>query len=250
MNKKMKLTKKNIVIISISSVLIALTIVFLSLGLTIWKPRSTEEWLADFSSSLLLVQDQSNQKTEKTISIEENGVVVSSFYQLVEINNQDNKPVGHIIVEEKYPTIETNDFNTYDEYFFFDNTMHMRRTNGDEVVNANFSSTWAVFWEVVNESIGENKYVFEKALFNDFELKHKKGVHTLKTTLFEETKNKFFNNKEEANQFSDVSFVMSLDKDCKLIDFSLQYKLKQNQNVKVEIKKLQSTEIKIKDFSD
>lgn len=43
---------------------------------------------------------------------------------------------------------------------------------------------------------------------------------------------------------------MSLDKDCKLIDFSLQYKLKQTQNVKVEIKKSQSTEIKIKDFSD
>lgn len=52
-------SKKKLIIISLVSTLFVLAVVFLSLGLTIWRPKSTEEWLNDFSTAIQLWRKRS-----------------------------------------------------------------------------------------------------------------------------------------------------------------------------------------------
>ena len=89
--------KKKIIAITAASVVIVLAATFVALGLTVWRPKSTDEWLRDFAASLTMPQGQEEQKYEKTITIEQDGQKASTFFQTVEIHIQDGRPVGHLI---------------------------------------------------------------------------------------------------------------------------------------------------------
>lgn len=240
--------KRNIIIISAVSAVLVLASVFLSLGLTIWRPKTTEEWLNDFSSALVIKQNQSDRKTEKTIVISEGGAEVARYYQLVEVHMQGGRPVAHLIAKENFLNLGTTEFDTYDEYYFYDDTMYMRRENGGEITNTKFSSTWDVFWEVVSENMGKNAYHLEKDVLADLELTHDGGVHTLNANISDEKKETFFGKTENTNDMSAVSLNMQIDDVPTLISFKLSYTFKTTQNVTIEINALDPTEIVIDNF--
>lgn len=241
--------KRNIFIISAISIVIVVGIVFLSLGLTIWRPKSTEEWLNDFSTALIMKQDQSDQKTEKRIVIVEDGIEVARYYQLVEIHTQDGRPVAHLVAEEKFPSLGTTEFNTYDEYYFYDGTMYMSRDNGGEISSAKFNSTWEVFWQVVNENIGKNTYDLSKEVFVNYEISHDEGIHSLSAVVADDKKDKFFGGIDGIGEMTGVSIKIEINDTLEFVHSSFSYLFKGTQNVNIEIKSCEPTEINIKDIN-
>lgn len=175
--------KKRIIIISSVSAAVVIGMVFLILGLTIWRPKTTQEWLNDFKSSLAFNIENHNQKTEKNISITENEIEVASFYQLVEIKEQEQGTVAHILIKENYPTLETDEFNIFDEYYFLNGTMHMYRKSGGEEVVTDFASTWEVFWEIANENAGSAEYNFAENIFENLEILHEDNLHKMSANI-------------------------------------------------------------------
>ena len=246
MNNK---NKKIIAIVSVSFVVL-LAAIFIALGLTVWRVKNTVDWVKTFSDSLIINQSQDNKKFEKTITIEQEDVKVSSFFQMMEIYNQDGRPVGHIVVDERYYNLDTTEFDTYDEYFFYDGRMYMYRKNGEDATDTDFTSTWDIFWEVFNENWGKNKYSFDNVLFEDMQIEHSEDAHTLTTTISNENCKSFFDGNDDAKYISEIKLAMSIDNDFKLINFKLKYKYKETQEVTIEIVSKASTEIEIKDFSD
>lgn len=244
----MKSTKAKIIIIVSLIVAVVLTAALLTLGFTVWRPKSAEEWLNDFSGSMTVHQGQDNQKLEKTIIIEEEGSKISSFLQTVEIYNQGGRPVGHIVMEELYFNLDTTEFDTYDEYLFYDGVMHMSRKNDDEITYTEFSSTWEIFWEVFNENWGNNKYSLDKALLEEFKINHSENTHTLTALVADNNRRAFFNDSEDFKDISKVGLEMSIDNNLKLIDFKLQYKYKEKQDVTIQIVSKESTYIEIEDL--
>lgn len=241
--------KRNIFIISAISIVIVVGIVFLSLGLTIWRPKSTEEWLKDFSTALIMKQDQSDQKTEKRIVIVEDGIEVARYYQLVEIHTQDGRPVAHLVAEEKFPSLGTTEFNTYDEYYFYDGTMYMSRDNGGEISSTKFSSTWEVFWQVVNENMGKNTYTLNKEVFINYDISHDNDIHLLSAVVADDKKEKFFNDIDGIGEMSGIEINIELNETLEFVTLNLSYLFKGTQNVKIEIKSCEPTEINIKDIN-
>ncbi len=180
--EKLTSTKKKIVIISsISVALVAVAIIFLVLGLTVWRKKepqkTTVEWLNDFSACLTFDKDNANQKFEKKILITESEIIVADYYALVEVYTQTQGTVGHIQIIEKFPSLNTEEFDTYDEYYFIDNTMYMRRDADGESVNTKFASTWEAFWEIPNDIFGD--YTFEESNFTAMKIENAKNNATL-----------------------------------------------------------------------
>lgn len=99
--------KKKILIISISvSLAVALAVIFITLAFTIWKPKikTTQEWLNDFKTCLVVEKDNSEQKTQKSITILElalNGqkrwAVFSSYKDNEKCRNLSKDKVRHFL---------------------------------------------------------------------------------------------------------------------------------------------------------
>lgn len=236
-------TKRNAFIISAAAVALVLAIVFLSLGLTIWRPKTTEEWLKDFSAALVMQQDQSNRKAEKSIVIIENETEVARYYQLIEVHTQNGRPVAHLIAEEKFPSLGTTEFDIYDEYYFYDGTMYMSRNNGGEVSGANFSSTWETFWEVAYENMGKNAYSLDQEAFESIDITHDGDIHTLNVIIDEDKKDKFFVETDGVNDMRGISMTIRMDDVLTLVSFQLSYMFQNTQSVTIEIKSDEPTEI-------
>jgi len=235
--------KKKVLIISISlSLAVVVAAVFITLALTVWKPKpkATQEWLDDFNQSLLIQKDGSEQKTEKFIVITENGVEVARYYQLVEIKNN----VAHLSTAEEYPSLETREFDIYDEYYLIDGTMYMQRTAMEENNGTSFISSLDVFWEVVSENLGSVKYDFSEKNFSDLNFVHD-GGHAFTAAVSEN----FFVGAENLSDMSDMKISMSIDEDFNLVECKITYLYKGTQNVEIKTCKSVPTEIEIKDFA-
>ena len=124
--------KKKILIISISvSLAVALAVIFITLAFTVWKPKikTTQEWLNDFKTCLVVEKDNSEQKTQKSITILEDGNEVALYNHLVEIKKQNNEVVAHLFIVEQFTTLEINEFDTSSQYNKF----------SDEIIDKCFS---------------------------------------------------------------------------------------------------------------
>ncbi|MBD5087020.1 MAG: hypothetical protein HDT32_06685 [Clostridiales bacterium] len=242
--------KKKIIAIVAVSLVVVLAAIFLALGLTIWRVKTDIDWVKAFSDSMIINQSQDNKKFEKTITIEQEDVKVSSFFQMVEIYNQYGRAIGHIVVDERYFNLDTTEFDTYDEYLFYDNRMYMYRKNGEDATHTDFTSTWEIFWEVFNENWGKNKYYFDNDIFEDMRIEHSEDAHILTATVSNDNCKAFFDGNDDAKDISEIGLVMSIDNDFKLINFKLKYRYKQTQDVTIEIVSKAPTEIEIRDFSD
>ncbi len=240
--------KKKTIAITAASVVIVLAATFVALGLTVWRPKSTDEWLRDFAASLTMPQGQEEQKYEKTITIEQDGQKASTFFQTVEIHIQDGRPVGHILVEEKYYGLGTTEFDVNDEYYFYDGKMYMRRSNGDDISNTEFTSNWDVFWEVACENWGNNGYVLKKTVFEKMKISHSKGIHKLTATVSSDNRKEFLGGAEDFKDISQAELAMSVNDGLQLVDFTLSYRYKDNQSVIINIVGKEPTQIEIKDF--
>lgn len=250
MEKLTSQRKKIIIISSISATLVAIAIVFLVLGLTVWRkkePQKTNaEWLSDFSASFAFDKDNANQKFEKKILITESDVLVADYYALVEVYSQEQGTVGHIQIIEKYPSLETQEFDTYDEYYFIDNTMYMRRDADGESVNTKFASTWEAFWEIPNDIFGD--YTFEESNFTAMKIENAKNNATLYAEINEDKKSAFFDNNTNADRISNAVIKMEIDSALALKKFEMNYLLKGKQNVSNIITRGVAGTIEIKDF--
>ncbi len=242
--------KKTIIISSISAALVAVAILFLVLGLTVWSKKepqkTTTEWLNDFSASLAFDKDNANQKFERKILITESNVVVADYYALVEVYKQTQGTVGHIQIIEKFPSLNTKEFDTYDEYYFIDNMMYMRRDADGESVNTKFASTWKAFWEIPNDVFGD--YAFEEGNFTAMKIESTKNSASLYAEISEDKKDTFFDDNTNVNRISNVAIKLEIDSALALKKFEMNYLLKGKQNVSNIITRGVAGTIEIKDF--
>ena len=243
--------KKKILIISISiSLAVAIAVTFIALALTIWKPKvkTTQEWLNDFKACLVLQNDNSEQKTYKNITITENGNSVALYEHLVEIKIQNDEKVAHLSVREEFPTLETNEFNTYDEYYFIGGTMYMQRIAAGETNGTSFGSTWEVFWEVVNENLGSTIYGFAESNFTYLNLTHNEHTHNITATISDGNKYNFFAGADGIADMSGISINMTFNDETGYYDLTICYTYQSKQSVEIKISKSEPTDIEIKDF--
>ena len=243
--------KKKLLIISISiSLAVALAVTFITLAFTVWKPKvkTTQEWLNDFKLCLIMQKDDSEQKTHKSITINEDGNAVALYEHLVEIKNQNDEKVAHLSVREEFPTLEMTEFDTYDEYYFIDGTMYMQRIAAGETNGTSFGSTWEVFWEVVTENLGSENYNFAETNFTDLLLTHNEHTHSLSATISDSNKYKFFAGAEGVADMSGISIDMTFNDETSYFDLTICYTYQSKQSVEIKISKSEPTDIEIKDF--
>ncbi|MDE7394637.1 MAG: hypothetical protein K2M95_00750 [Clostridiales bacterium] len=250
MEKPNEKSKKIIIISSISAAIVLVAIVFLVLGLTVWskkeKPKTTAEWLNDFSASLAFDKDNANQKFEKRILITESEIVVADYYALVEVHAQEQGVVGHIQIIEKYPSLDTEEFDTHDEYYFINDRMYMRRESNGESVQTSFASTWETFWAIPDDMFG--KYAFEEGNFSAIRIERADDHTALHAEIGEETKRAFFKDNTNADKISDATIDMEVDSALALKRFALHYSLKDTQTVSNIITRGVAETIQIKEF--
>lgn len=242
--------KKKLLIISISiGLAVAIAVTFITLSVTVWKPKvkTTQEWLNDFKNSLVSPQDSSEQKTEKSITITENETVVAYYYQLIEIKNQSQGKVAHFEINEEYPTLETDEFDIYDDYYLIDDIMYMQRKSMGEANQTNFASTIEIFWEVVSENLGSASYNFNESNFTNLQLTHEGKSHKLTALISEQKKQSFFVGAEDLASMSEISIAMTYE-ESGYYDLTIKYKYQDNQFVTIRVIKSEPTEIEIKDF--
>ena len=125
---------------------------------------------------------KTEKKTYKNITITEDGNAVALYEHLIEIKDQNEEKIAHLSVKEEFPMLETDEFDTYDEYYFIDGTMYMQRITAGETNGTSFGSTWAVFWEVVTENLGSTNYNFTESNFTDLILTHNEHTHSMTAT--------------------------------------------------------------------
>ena len=241
--------KKKLLIISISiSLAVAIAVMFITLAFTVWKPKTTQEWLNDFKNSLVTTQDSSEQKTEKTITITENETVVAYYYQLIEIKNQLQGNVAHFEINEEYPTLETDEFDIYDDYYLINDMMYMQRKSMGEANKTNFASTIEIFWEVVSENVGSSSYDFTESNFTDLQLTHNKNLHNLSASISDTNKYKFFIGAVGLADMSEITLSMIYNELSGCCELEINYIYQDTQSVNIQIIKSEPTEIQIKDF--
>ena len=266
------MTQKKKIIIAIISCACALIIAtVVTLISTVWNPKfnkgnnsnsnnnqnnnennnekSLQEWLNDFSTSLIIENDYAEQKIEKIISITEDDEKVAQYYQLLEVKFQNEENIAHFIVLEEYPTLETQEFDINDEYYFIDDTMYMQRTVMEETFVTSFGATREAFWEVVNENLGGVSYNFAESNFDNIKITHTEKVHNFTASVSEEHKSGFFANTENLSDISNTEISMSIDDTFQLIEFKITYIYKEKQLVEICVSKSEPTEIEIKDFA-
>lgn len=243
--------KKKLLIISISvSLAVALAITFITLAFTVWKkpPKTTQEWLNDFKNCIVVEKDDSEQKTHKSITITEDGNAVALYEHLVEIKNQNDEKIAHLSVKEEFPTLETDEFDTYDEYYFIDGIMYMQRIAAAETNGTSFGSTWEVFWEVVTENLGSANYNFAENNLTDLLLTHNEHTHSLSATISDSNKYKFFAGAEGIADMSRINVAMTFNDETGYYDLKIGYTYKDKQSVEISISRTEPTDIEIKDF--
>lgn len=239
--------KRKLWIISAGVAAAVIITIFTAMFCTVWRPKSKQEWLDIFQNSLAFSKDAMPQKTEKSISITEEGTEVANFYQLVEINEQDGKTVGHIVVEEKYPLQETSVFDIYDEYYFIDKTIYVFRKNGEDEVTTSFSSAWDAFWQIVQENTGAVNYAYNKEIFSDLEITHK-NEHSLYAKVLNENLSKFLGDANTEN-ITDLSIGHLLNENLTLKNFNMLYTIDSKKKVTSQIARTTPEYIEIKDFA-
>lgn len=243
--------KKKILIISISvSLAVALAVTFITLAFTVWKPKvkTTQEWLNDFKVCLVLSKDDSEQKTHKRITITEDENTVALYEHLVEIKTQNDEKVAHLSVKEEFPTLETDEFDTYDEYYFIGSTMYMQRIAAGETNGTSFGSTWEVFWEVVTENLGSTNYDFAESNFTDLTLTHNEHTHNMTATISDSNKYKFLAGAEGLADMSGINVTMTFDDETGYYDLKIGYMYQDKQSVEIKISKSEPIDIEIMDF--
>lgn len=243
--------KKKILIISISiGLAVVIAVTFITLAFTVWmqKPKTTQEWLNDFKACLTMPQNDIDQKTQKNITITEDENIVALYSQLIEIKNQNNEKIAHLSVKEEFPTLETDEFNTYDEYYFINGTMYMQRIAAGETNGTSFGSTWEVFWEVVTENLGSVNYDFTESNFTDLTLIHEEHIHTMSAGVSNNNKYKFMFGAEGLADMTEISVSMTFSDETGFFNLTIGYIYQNNQSVEINISKSEPTEIEIKDF--
>lgn len=232
--------KKLVIIISVVLVVVlATTTVLLVYFLT---RKSTDDWLLDFQNSLIVNKDAPKQRIEKNIEITEQDIKVASFYQMFEVDLTGEKPLAHLIVEEKYYTLGTFEFDTYDEYYLYNEILYVKRINKEEVITGNYPGDIIVFWELVLENIKGTSYVFSALNFSKFEIKHA-DIHKLTAKVLEDKKQVFLNSGEmDLSDINNIEIGMEIYKDLKLNQFKLSYDNNDLKNLKKTIIEIKTKE--------
>lgn len=167
-------SRKKIVALICTIVSLLLVSVIIVLTFTIWLPQKSmtdlmviiQDSLQDISLNELEVDSQTNPVSlERTIQIKDSKQVVAIFNQVLELDCRSEQQKAYLTVTEEYPTLPIPSDNIYDEYYFDNGTMYVRRINDGEDLRSNFESTLQVLFDVAKENLSENSYSFSENYF-------------------------------------------------------------------------------------
>lgn len=231
-----RLNKKTQIIIAV------ITIVLLAVGIVCGlvfrpkksKPKTTAEWLKEFSESLetaMNTKDESGNvlpvNIERRIEIKEDGVVVATYKQQLQTNKTDRGFTGYLIIEEKYPSQETTVDDVCEEYYFYDGVMYTKRTHGKEVQASSFDSEIDILITVADENIGNTVYNFVEENFIPIEaggqiISQKGDEATLYANVNPDKYEQFFGADVDVSDMTDLGIEMKTVKG-KFKSFALRY---------------------------
>lgn len=246
MNKSKR--KKIIILVIVVTLIVATVSTFTALGLTIWKARSTEEWFELFSASLVFDKANKNQSVEKRIFIEQNGVIIAEYYQLVELKEQSEGIIGHIASQEIYPQESSKEFDIFDEYYFVNETIFMQRKIKDETIESRYASDINTFWAIATDNMKDMKYTLNKEVFEKFQISNKKNEPKLFATVHSNKQLDFLQDEALSKRVSNLNIEIVLTKELTLKSGNITYLLDGDKKVVTTMIKNVTEDIAIKDF--
>ncbi len=232
------MNQKKKIILSVTGTIIALAfITFFVLGLTIWRPKSTDEWLEIFQNSLNIVKVENFEEYTKNqplsikrnITIAENDKTLAIYEQVCSYDLRDNKEIGYLKLIETYPNYESTIDDVCDEYYLNDGTMSMRRENSGEQNVSKFDSDKNILNTIITENLGNKLYSLNKDYFdlqNNKKLIIKEDNELIINIRIKDNCIQDFLNLEKSEEvgFSNVNFKMCITKqDFLLKNFLLTY---------------------------
>lgn len=240
--------KKIIILVVVVTFIVATVSTFTALGLTIWKGRSTEEWLELFSASLVFDKSNKNQSVEKRVFIEQNGVIIAEYNQLVELKEQLEGIIGHIASQEIYPQESSKEFDIFDEYYFVNETIFMQRKIKDEIIESRYSADLNTFWAIATDNMKDMKYALNKEVFEKFQISNKKNEPKLSATVYSNKQLDFLQDEALSKRVSNLNIEIIMTKELTLKSGNITYLLDGDKKVVTTMIKNVAEDIVIKDF--
>lgn len=220
----MKNKKVTISIIIILSLAIVAAGIFCAVIFWPQKPLTLQEQLNQFKASLKMINateadangNPSARNIIRNITITENGKIVAEYTQTFIIYiDGDGKLTAYLSVEEKYPTLNTKEFNIFDEYYLSNNVMYTRRVNDKDFTSSHFSSGIDTLFVVVFENIGNIVYDFTEDNFKPLTesatiISGDKNTRKLSALINEDKCGQFFGESVDVSELSDVKLEMNM----------------------------------------
>jgi len=141
---------------------------------------------------------------------------------------------ARFIAEEQYYTLETDEFDIFDEYLFEDGILTIKRITSEEEVTTSYPATLEIFWEIIYLNFGKAEYNFNELNFHNIQLEHKES-HSFKAQILSEKSSDFLGCEFEADNLISINVLMELDTELKLKSFCLIYESEENNNVRKTI---------------
>ena len=193
MEGKARITKKTKIAIAVSVCAVAIVVAIVCGIVFSRKDRelTTQEWLDKFSSSMnsaVSVKDEEGNilsiNVMREIEIKQDGVVVATYRQKLQIYTTDGQVDAYLLSEEKYPTLGSDQDDVLDEYYLSQDIMYTRRLWSGESQMARFDSDLDTLLLVARENIGERQYSLVEENFSPREdggdiLSHENDVHKM-----------------------------------------------------------------------
>ncbi|MDR2266038.1 MAG: hypothetical protein LBE09_00435 [Christensenellaceae bacterium] len=255
MNKNRLYIKNMLFAIMVASAILFMTLATLVIILMPTNnkeiPKTTQHWLNDFQSVLIIDKSLTHQKFENKVEIWELDEKAVSYTQICKVDLTNKLPKAHLIVEEEYHTLKTTQYNIHDEYFLCDGIFYIKRITDDEEVTSDYAASIDIFWDVVHENIGGSDYNFDQEALLNLSIIHTESGHSMSANVLEDRKNSFLGDNHDFKKMNDIRILMQLDQNLKLVHFQLEYytdKINKTQKVIVTKRMLQYDEITSPDW--
>jgi hypothetical protein len=185
--------------------------------------RTTREWTEFFAGIRFDAAADNNAAFEAEYEDKTDGKTISTRRYLCEFTVTAGRFGGHIAIKREYAA-DVGLQNVDDEYYFAENTMHLRRVEGGEAVTVSFKATEAEFRRIaeLNVEVTECNLAFEN--LDKQIMTHRRGTHTLTATVPADKNAAFFNGNINAAA-ANIKLKLSTDKYLSARELTLTYNL-------------------------
>jgi len=196
---------------------------------------SVQGWLDRFERGLVdiaKVQDGNGKPKSRDITrsieiVDADGILQVEYEQRLRVFVDESETVNaYLFVQERYPSLQSDEFDILDEYYFVEDTMYTRRINGQDVFVTKFASTFDTIALLANENIGGASYKFRQEYFEPLESQnivlHSKNSHILAARVKDNLYSGFFGG-VDSGKMSEVTIRYKMDDRLQLVSFKLNY---------------------------